>query len=83
MTSKWVQEKEEFPGCFWNEPALFSVTALVFILENLGSLSNKINCRLIQEHTQSLDRVQDIYESPLQTSEWVNTSLGEILKYLK
>lgn len=73
MTLKWVQEQEEFQGCFLNEPDLFSVIALALVLENLGSLSNKINCRLIQEHIKSLDCVQDIYERPLQTSECMST----------
>lgn len=37
------------------EPDLFSVTVLALILENLGSLSNKFNCRLIQKRIKSLD----------------------------
>lgn len=49
--------------------SLFSVTALALILENVGSLCNKINCRLIHERIKSLDYVQDIYERPFQTSE--------------
>lgn len=49
--------------------SLFSVAALALILESVGSLCNKINCRLIHEHIKSLDYIQDSYEGPFQTYE--------------
>lgn len=49
--------------------SLFSVRALALILENVGSLCNKINSRLIHEHIKSSDYIQDSYERPFQTSE--------------
>lgn len=53
--------------------SLFSVTALALLLENVGSLCNKINCGLIHEHIKSLGYVQDSYERQFQTSECMKT----------